>query len=440
MVDSKSATALKPYGLVGLYDNVDDLLAAARRVRDAGFTKWDSHTPFPVHGIDPAMGIKRTFLPWITLVMGLTGIVVGIVGQWWVNTHGYAFQISGKPMWSLPANIPVAFEVTIAFSAFTTFFGMLAINRLPRLSHPLHRLAAFSRVTSDRFAVVVETADPRFDAGQVKRLLAGGAESVVECPADPTPAGLPGWFHGVAAIATCLTLIPLAMAYRGRHATSEKPRYVVWTDMSFQRKAKPQRASDLFEDGRAARKPVTGTIAVGQLFDDQEQRFGVQADALSPVGMEIDSKTGVPLAQWLTGFPAAIAVDEALLDRGEERFDIYCSVCHGVRGDGLGAVALRAKDLRAARWGWVDPKNLLASATVARTNGELFHIAGHGINTMKGYAAQIAVRDRWAIVAWVRALQNSQALDSRQAPAADYKDLPAELIGTVQGPQTEGGR
>jgi mono/diheme cytochrome c family protein len=454
MASSSSATHGKsvttpPYGLVGLYSNVDALLAAARRVRDAGFTKWDSHTPFPVHGIDPAMGIKRTILPWITLVMGLTGIVVGIVGQWWVNAEGYAFQISGKPIWSLPANIPVAFEVTIAFSAFTTFFGMLAINRLPRLSHPLHRLPAFNRVTSDRFAVVVETVDPRFDAGQVKRLLAEGAESVVECPGDPSRARLPMWFHGLAAVATCLTLIPLAMAYRGRHATSEKPRYVVWTDMSFQRKAKPQRRFDyslddreLFEDGRAARKPVAGTIAVGQIFDDQELRFGVEADELSPVGTEL-GKDGTPVAQWLTGFPAAITVDEALLDRGEQRFDIYCSVCHGVRGDGLGTVALHAKDIRGARWGWVDPKNLMASATVARKNGELFHIVGHGINTMKGYAAQIPAHDRWAIVAWLRALQNSQAIDSRRAPEADYKDLPPEILGAVQGPQaqqTEGGR
>ncbi len=433
MADHHTAASAKPYGLVGLYDNVDDLLAAARRVRDAGFTKWDSHTPFPVHGIDGAMGIKRTILPWITLIMGLSGLVIGIAGQWWVNAHGYAFLISGKPIWSLPANIPVAFEVVIAFSAFTTFFGMLALNRLPRLSHPLHQLADFNRVTSDRFAVVIETADPRFDAAQVKGLLAKGAEKVVECPADTTRAALPTWFHGVAAIATCLTFIPLAMAYRGRHATSEKPRYAVWTDMSFQRKAKPQTVSTFFNDGLSVRKAVPGTVAVGQMLADQELRFGVQANALSPLGLELGSN-GVPDAQWLTGFPAALAVDSAFLDRGEQRYNIYCSVCHGVRGDGLGSVALRAQELRGARWGWIDPKNLLASGTAARTNGELFHIAGHGISTMKGYAAQISAEDRWAIVAWVRALQASQALDERRAPQADYQDLPAGLGGAVAGP------
>jgi mono/diheme cytochrome c family protein len=229
------------------------------------------------------------------------------------------------------------------------------------------------------------------------------------------------------------------MAYRGRHATSEKPRYVVWTDMSFQRKAKAQRASDLFEDGRAARKQVAGTIAVGQVYDDSELRFGVEADAPSPVGMELGT-SGLPDGQWLSGFPASITVDEAFLDRGANRYNIYCGACHGVRGDGLGAVALRAKDIRGARWGWVDPKNLMASGTVARKNGELFHIAGHGIATMKGYAGQITASDRWAIVAWVRALQNSQAIDSRRAPQAEYKDLPPELQPPAQGPQTDGGR
>ncbi|MEZ6017943.1 MAG: quinol:electron acceptor oxidoreductase subunit ActD [Planctomycetota bacterium] len=427
MADSKA-----PYGVVGIYTNVDDVLAAARRVRDAGFTRWDSHTPFPVHGMDGAMGIKMTFLPWITLVMGLTGMAFGVFGQYWVNAKGYAFLISGKPVWSLPANIPVAFEVVIAFSAFTTFFGMLALNKLPRLSHPLHRLAEFARVTSDRFAVVIESGDPRFDSGQVRKLLAQDAEQVVECPADPTRAGLPSWFHGVAAIATCLTLIPLAMAYRGRHATSGKPRYAVWTDMSFQRKAKPQQASGLFDDGRAARKQLDGTIAVGQLFEDQELRFGVQPNALSPVGREVGA-TGVPDAAWIAGFPAALTVDEAFLDRGQQRFNIYCSVCHGVRGDGHGAVALRAEEIRAMRWGWIAPKNLLSSATIARTNGEIFHIAGHGISTMKGYAAQIPANDRWAIVAWVRALQASQAIDARRAPDAQYQELPALPLGVTQG-------
>lgn len=426
------AEAKQTYGVVGIYDNVDSLVAAAQRVRDAGFTRWDSHTPFPVHGIDTAMGIKRTILPWVTLVMGLTGLVVGVVGQWWVNAHGYAFQISGKPIWSLPANIPVAFEVVIAFSAFTTFFGMLALNRLPRLSHPLHRLAEFARVTSDRFAVVIESADPRFDAGRARALLATNAETVVECPADPSRATLPPLFHGIAALATCLTLIPLAMAYRGRFATSEKPRYVVWTDMSFQRKAKPQQPFDLFEDGRAARLQVAGTVAVGQLADDVEFHFGVQPGNLSPAGQPA-GPNGTPEANWLAGFPAALTVDAAFLDRGEERYGIYCAVCHGLRGDGLGSVALRAQEIRAARWGWIDPKNLLAGTTAARANGELFHVITHGISTMKPYGAQIAVEDRWAIVAWVRALQASQAIPADVAPQAEYLELPAALVGANQG-------
>ena len=147
----------KLHGIVAYFTDIDGLMAAARKVRDAGYKRWDSYTPFPVHGIDDAMGIKPTILPWIVLVMGLTGLSLGILLQWYTNAFDYVFLISGKPDWSLPANIPVAFEMVIAFSAFTTFLGMLALNKLPHLSNPLHKLERFRRIT--RCFDVVEAAD-----------------------------------------------------------------------------------------------------------------------------------------------------------------------------------------------------------------------------------------------------------------------------------------
>src|SRR5215217_1593338 len=98
-------------GLLAEYTNVDQILKAARAVRRAGFARWDVHTPFPIHGIDYAMGIKPTILPWIVLGAGLTGLTTGLVLQWWTNAFDYPFMISGKPYWSLPANIPVIFEL-----------------------------------------------------------------------------------------------------------------------------------------------------------------------------------------------------------------------------------------------------------------------------------------------------------------------------------------
>jgi hypothetical protein len=164
------------------FENVDDVMHAARTVRDAGFTRWDVHSPFPIHGIDAAMGIKMTVLPWIVLLGGLTGLTFGLVLTWWSNAaaietpfmsnlQGYQFLISGKPVWSLPANIPVMFETTVLFSALTAVFGMLIMNKLPMHYNPLFKSERFHRVTDDRFFVVIDARDPKFNESEVTALL-----------------------------------------------------------------------------------------------------------------------------------------------------------------------------------------------------------------------------------------------------------------------------
>ncbi|HZZ42990.1 MAG TPA: DUF3341 domain-containing protein [Tepidisphaeraceae bacterium] len=158
-------------GILAEFDNVDQVVRAAQMVRRAGFTRWDVHTPFPIHGIDYAMGIKPTILPWLVLGMGLFGFFGGLWLQWYANASAYTFIISGKPMWSLPANIPVAFECTILCSAYTAVFAMLALNRLPMHYNPLFKIERFRRVTQDRFFVAIDAADPRFDEVRVRDFL-----------------------------------------------------------------------------------------------------------------------------------------------------------------------------------------------------------------------------------------------------------------------------
>jgi hypothetical protein len=166
------------YGYLVSFDTVDGLLAGAEQVRDAGYTKWDTHTPFVVHGLDAAMGIRPTILPYIVFFAGLTGTVFGILLQWYTNAFDYPFEISGKPMWSLPANIPVAFETTILFAAISALVGMLALNGLPQLFHPLHTSRGLKKATDDRFCISIEAADPQFDHTTTKELLEslGGSE------------------------------------------------------------------------------------------------------------------------------------------------------------------------------------------------------------------------------------------------------------------------
>ena len=423
------------HGVVAYFDDVDSVMSAARKVRDAGYKKWDTYTPFPVHGIDEAMGTKPTILPWIVLGMGLTGMTLGLLLQWWTNAYDYVFLISGKPDWSLPANIPVTFEVVILFSAYTAFFAMLGLNKLPHLSNPLHKLPKFRRVTADRFAICIEAKDPNFDAGRVRAILGADSDDLEDCPVDTSRAALPLWFHGVMALATCATFIPLSLAFKGRFATSEKPRYHVWPDMDFQRKRKTQTGWVGFEDGRAMRLPVEGTIPKGELRDDFELYFGVAQGTSVPAKVAYEAgsmgmKDGAPQFEWLQSFPTAVVVDEAFLERGRERYGIYCGVCHGAQGNGLGAVALRANAIDAEQWGWIPPKALLTDNAKAYTNGELFHIASNGISSMKGYGSQITPKDRWAIVAFVRALQASQGLAA--PPTGLPEDVDFEPVPTIE--------
>jgi len=167
-------------GLLAEYQNVDQILRAARAVRRAGFTRWDVHSPFPIHGIDYAMGIRPTVLPWLVLAGGLTGLATAIALQWYCNAYDYKFLISGKPVWSFPANVPIMFELTVLFSALTAVFGMLGLNHLPQLYNPLFKIARFRRVTDDRFFVVIDASDPKFNEQETTALLQGAGAAAVE--------------------------------------------------------------------------------------------------------------------------------------------------------------------------------------------------------------------------------------------------------------------
>ncbi|NCG56266.1 MAG: DUF3341 domain-containing protein [Proteobacteria bacterium] len=170
----------KPVVLIAEFETADQLMSAAEKVRDEGFKRWDCHTPYPVHGLDGAMGIRPTILPWIVLGGGFTGFCGGLLMQGWMNGISYPFLIRGKPFFSIPASIPVAFELTILLSAFGAFGGMLALNGLPRMFNPLFRSDRFRRATADRFFISIEARDRRFDADSNARFLRGIGANAIE--------------------------------------------------------------------------------------------------------------------------------------------------------------------------------------------------------------------------------------------------------------------
>ena len=159
------------HGLLAEFENPGRLIEASRKVRDAGYRNWDTYSPFPVHGIESAMGLRDSRLPWITFFAGATGLGVAILMQWWMNAIDYPIVISGKPLFSLPANIPVAFELTVLFASLATFLGMLGLNKLPQFYHPVFKSERFRRVTTDAFFIAVEAIDPRFDLEETEEFL-----------------------------------------------------------------------------------------------------------------------------------------------------------------------------------------------------------------------------------------------------------------------------
>jgi hypothetical protein len=163
--------ASKAFGLIAEFATPADTIHAAQKVRDAGFTRWDVFTPFPVHGMDRAMGIRNSPVGWFSFLGGVTGYTTGMLMIWFMNAFDYAIPVGGKPMFSPFGAFPPSYELTILFGAFGALGGMLFLNRLPRLHHPLLKNRRFAQATHDKFYVVIECEDPKYSETETRKLL-----------------------------------------------------------------------------------------------------------------------------------------------------------------------------------------------------------------------------------------------------------------------------
>lgn len=161
----------RAYGILAEYDTPADIMHAAEKVRDAGFRRWDVFTPFPIHGMDQAMGIKNSRVGWFSFVGGATGYTLGMLMIWFTNAIDYPLIVGGKPMFSPHAAFPPSYELTILLGAFGALFGMLFLNKLPRLYHPLLKHRRFALATHDKYFLVIETADPKYSESDIRQLL-----------------------------------------------------------------------------------------------------------------------------------------------------------------------------------------------------------------------------------------------------------------------------
>lgn len=172
--------ATETFGLLAEFDSPESLMHACAKVRDAGFARWDAHTPFPIHGLDKAMGLKRSMVSAFVLILGLSGAALGMLMQWWTASVDYAMVVSGKPFFSWPAFIPITFECGVLGGAAGAVFGMLIMCRLPQHHHALFNSENFTRVTDDAFFISIEAQDPKFDAKGTQQLLTDIGASRVE--------------------------------------------------------------------------------------------------------------------------------------------------------------------------------------------------------------------------------------------------------------------
>ena len=194
MSDSTAHKAVEgdaPALLLAEFDTPGECLHAAEALRDAGYKDFDTHTPFPIHGMDAAMGLGDSKLGWIVFPIGLMGTCLAFLMMHWMNNIDYQIIIGGKPatVSSIPSMVPIMFELTVLLSAFAAVFGMLGLNKLPRHHHPVFNSEKFAAFSNDKFFVSVESTDPKWSVDKTRKLLEGLHPASLELVYDDEEGG-----------------------------------------------------------------------------------------------------------------------------------------------------------------------------------------------------------------------------------------------------------
>ncbi|MBI4749213.1 MAG: DUF3341 domain-containing protein [Acidobacteria bacterium] len=159
------------YGLLAEFNTPDELVNAAKKTYDAGYRQIDAYSPYPIEEAAEAIGFHKNAVPLITLCAGIMGGLTGFGMQVFMNLYHYPLNIGGRPHYSWPSFIPITFELTVLFAAFTGAISMLVLNGLPMPYHPLFNVERFSRATQDKFFLCIESADPKFDLAETRKFL-----------------------------------------------------------------------------------------------------------------------------------------------------------------------------------------------------------------------------------------------------------------------------
>jgi mono/diheme cytochrome c family protein len=365
------------YGVTGIFDTPDSIMNAAEKVANKGYKKFDVNTPYPVHGMDSAMKLKHSKLGYFALAFGLTGTTIAIMLMTFTMVFEYPLIIGGKPFFALPAFIPVTFELTVLLAAVATSTSMIAFFfKFPNNAHPLHDTPYMEKVSSDKYGVVIEAKDKLFNEEEIRAFFKElGASEVETVYFDEEELAVN---NKIIEPKFVIGLIAIALVVGGAtYFTLNKLMFMTpFNWMMNQEKISAQEPSDFWGDGFSMRMPVEGTVAKGfkpYPYKDAPEEAGEYM--INPVSMT-----------------------EENIQKGQEKYDVFCSPCHGYHGEG---------DSR-LRGQFPIPPSLHSNKMLNEwSDGRIYHVITVGQNTMPGYNRQVTPEERWQIINYIRTMQRA---------------------------------
>lgn len=382
----------KIHSVAALFETPNTIIHAAEEAVKAGYTKFDVHTPYPLHGMDRAMSLKPSKLGYVTLFFGLSGALFILLFIYWAMSLDYPMVIGGKPFFAFPAFIPVTFETTVLLAALSTVFGMLAVFfNLPNNTHPLHDTDYMKAVSSDHYGLTIDADDPKFNEANVNAFLNGLGAKSIEIIYYPEKEIYPIFQPKFIML---LAVVAVAVA-AGTYVTLNKVMFITPFDwMMEQDKIVVQERSEFYSDEFGMRQPVDGTVARGFFPYEFAGQTAPQQTLSNPL---IPTKESLEL--------------------GQKKYLTYCSPCHGYYADG---------DSR-LRGQFPNPPTLHSNRSREMSDGMLYHIITNGQNIMPPYAAQVTKEERWAIVNYIRVLQRA-----KNAQVSDLEKINKESVKNVE--------
>jgi len=364
----------KLHSVAALFDKPDKIIHAAEKVRDAGYKKFDVNTPYPIHGMDKAMGLSPSKVGFVTLFFGLFGGAFILLFMWWTLAESYPLFIGGKPAFSLPAFFPITFETSVLFGAVATYIVLIAVFfKLPFNNHPLHDTDYMKKVSVDKYGINILAEDEKFDKDKIIELFNSLGAISIELIYHPKQEKY-AMFQPKFMLFLLFMIVGMSSV---TYLTLNKLMYITpFNWMEFQDKVTPQESSLFFADRRSMRTPVQGTVARGFI----------------PYPYK-----GIAYPEEVLSNPTLPTPD--ILKLGKEKYLTFCSPCHGNFAEG---------DSR-LRGQFPNGPTLHSDKIKNYEDGRLYHIITNGQNSMAAYDRQISRNERWAIVDYIRVLQRAKS-------------------------------